>query len=51
MRARLNGTFRVFSDDGHDITPVGMKERGLIALLLAVLTLLRPGLIAARLLA
>ena len=35
MRARLNGTFRVFSDDGHDITPVGMKERGLIALLLA----------------
>jgi tetratricopeptide (TPR) repeat protein len=31
----LNGTFRVFGDDDRDITPVGMKERGLLALLLA----------------
>jgi hypothetical protein len=35
MRARLNGPFRVFGDDGQDITPAGMKERGLLALLLA----------------
>ena len=35
MRARLNGPFRVFGDDGGDISPAGMKERGLLALLLA----------------
>ncbi len=35
MRARLNGSVRVFDDDGADITPAGMKERGLLALLLA----------------
>jgi hypothetical protein len=35
MRARLNGTFRVYDDGGQDITPVGMKERGLLALLLS----------------
>lgn len=35
MRARLNGPFRVLTDDGVDITPAGMKERGLLALLLA----------------
>jgi hypothetical protein len=35
MRARLNGPFRVFDTSGVDITPAGMKDRGLIALLLA----------------
>lgn len=35
MRAQLNGPFRVFDPDGRDITPPGMKERGLMALLLA----------------
>jgi hypothetical protein len=35
MRARLNGPFRVIGADGVDITPAGMKERGLLALLLA----------------
>jgi hypothetical protein len=35
MLARLNGPFRVMDGDGRDITPIGMKERGLLALLLA----------------
>ena len=35
MRARLDGPFRLTGDDGVDITPAGMKERGLLALLLA----------------
>lgn len=35
MHARLNGPFGVFDEDGRDVTPAGMKERGLLALLLA----------------
>jgi hypothetical protein len=34
MRARLNGPFRLHDEGGRDITPIGMKERGLLALLL-----------------
>ena len=34
MRVRLNGPFRVCDDQGRDITPKGLKERGLLALLL-----------------
>jgi hypothetical protein len=34
MRVRLHGPFRVKDDDGTDITPVGMKERALLALVL-----------------
>lgn len=34
MRVRINGPFRVKDDDGTDITPIGMKERALIALIL-----------------
>jgi hypothetical protein len=34
MRVRLHGPFRVKDDDGTDVTPVGMKERALLALLL-----------------
>lgn len=34
MRARVNGPFRVYDHTGQDITPLGMKERGLLALLL-----------------
>ena len=34
MRVRINGPFRVKDDDGTDITPVGMKERALLALVL-----------------
>ena len=33
MRLRLNGPFRVYDDAGRDITPKGIKERGLLALL------------------
>lgn len=33
MRLRLNGPFRVYDDDDRDITPKGIKERGLLALL------------------
>ena len=33
MRLRLNGPFRVYDDDNRDITPKGIKERGLLALL------------------
>lgn len=35
MRVRLMGPFRVWDDQGRDITPKGLKERGLLALLLA----------------
>lgn len=34
MRLQLNGPFRVFDDQGRDVTPKGIKERGLLALLL-----------------
>jgi hypothetical protein len=34
MRVRLHGPFRVKDDDGTDVTPVGMKERALLALVL-----------------
>ncbi|MFN5996559.1 MAG: hypothetical protein ACK47C_05795 [Paracoccaceae bacterium] len=34
MRVRINGPFRVKDDDGTDITPVGMKERAMLALVL-----------------
>ena len=34
LRVTLHGPFRVFDDLGRDITPNGMKERGLFALLL-----------------
>ena len=34
MRVRINGPFRVRDDDGTDVTPVGMKERALLALIL-----------------
>lgn len=34
MRARVDGPFRVTGDDGSDLTPKGMKERALLALLL-----------------
>lgn len=34
MRVNLHGPFRVFDDLDRDITPKGMKERGLFALLL-----------------
>jgi hypothetical protein len=34
MRARVDGPFRVTGEDGTDITPKGMKERALLALLL-----------------
>lgn len=34
MRVRLHGPFRVRDDDGTDVTPTGMKERALLALLL-----------------
>ena len=33
MRLRLNGPFRVYDDENRDITPKGIKERGLLALL------------------
>lgn len=33
MRLRLNGPFRVFDDHDGDVTPKGMKERALLALL------------------
>jgi tetratricopeptide (TPR) repeat protein len=33
MRLRLNGPFRVYDDLDRDITPKGIKERGLLALL------------------
>ncbi len=33
MRLRLNGPFRVYDDANRDITPKGIKERGLLALL------------------
>lgn len=33
MRFRLNGPFRVYDDAGCDVTPKGIKERGLLALL------------------
>jgi tetratricopeptide (TPR) repeat protein len=33
MRLRLNGPFRVYDDESRDITPKGIKERGLLALL------------------
>ena len=34
MRIQLNGPFRIFDDQGRDVTPKGIKERGLLALLL-----------------
>lgn len=34
MRVRINGPFRVKDDAGTDVTPVGMKERALLALVL-----------------
>lgn len=34
MRVRLHGPFRVFDVEDRDITPNGMKERGLLALVL-----------------
>lgn len=34
MRLQLNGPFRVFDDQNRDVTPKGIKERGLLALLL-----------------
>ncbi len=34
MRVRVNGPFRVFDQDDADVTPKGIKERGLLALLL-----------------
>lgn len=33
MRFCLNGPFRVYADDNRDLTPKGIKERGLLALL------------------
>ena len=30
MRLRLNGPFRVYDDQDRDITPKGIKERGLL---------------------
>ena len=33
MRLRLNGPFRVYDDENRDITPKGIKERGLLALI------------------
>ncbi len=33
MRLSLNGPFRVFDDQNRDITPKGIKERGLLALI------------------
>ena len=33
MRVRVNGPFRVHDDAGQEVTPLGMKERGLLALL------------------
>ncbi len=34
MRVCLNGPFRLFDDSGLDVTPRGIKERGLLALIL-----------------
>ncbi|MFM7443633.1 MAG: hypothetical protein ACKO2N_06935, partial [Tabrizicola sp.] len=34
MRVRIHGPFRVKDDAGTDVTPVGMKERALLALVL-----------------
>lgn len=34
MRPRLNGPFRIFDDQDRDVTPQGLKQRGLLALLL-----------------
>ena len=34
MRLRLNGPFRVYDDENRDITPKGIKERGLLALII-----------------
>jgi tetratricopeptide (TPR) repeat protein len=34
MRLQLNGPFRIFDDQDRDVTPKGIKERGLLALLL-----------------
>lgn len=34
MRLHLNGPFRIFDDEHRDVTPKGIKERGLLALLL-----------------
>ena len=34
MRVRTHGPFRVKDDDGTDVTPAGMKERALLALVL-----------------
>ena len=34
MRLQLNGPFRIFDDKDRDVTPKGIKERGLLALLL-----------------
>lgn len=34
MRLQLNGPFRIFDDEDRDVTPKGIKERGLLALLL-----------------
>lgn len=34
MRLQLNGPFRIFDDHDRDVTPKGIKERGLLALLL-----------------
>jgi hypothetical protein len=34
MRVSLNGPFRVFDDAGRDATPKGIKERGLLALMI-----------------
>lgn len=33
MRLRFNGPFRVYDDENRDITPKGIKERGLLALI------------------
>ena len=34
MRLQLNGPFRIYDDQDRDVTPKGIKERGLLALLL-----------------
>jgi tetratricopeptide (TPR) repeat protein len=34
MHLHLNGQFRVFDDQSRDVTPQGIKERGLLALIL-----------------
>lgn len=34
MRLKLNGPFRIFDDQDRDVTPKGIKERGLLALIL-----------------